>query len=430
MKRTRNIEITKEHLIQDFLDLEGKLGHLPKCYEFVEKHHCLGAVKGRFGSWRSFITAMGKTPLRSEVLSKECLTKNFSKMEQEFGRQPKYKEFRRKQHNHQYSVLFHFGGWKKFLDAMGKKTVGITKEHLIKDFLYLESVLDRQPTFTEFAKMHHSIYIVVKHFKSWSGFLEAVGRPVMIRREPGTISKKHIISDYRALESKLGRQPTCTEFTKWHHTLNVVGIHFGSWNEFVVSMGGIPLRTTQGEKVTRDHLIQDFIELEKGLGREPEDKDFWRHKHSACTVRSRFGSWEGFRKALGKGPVIKTKVGRLTKEHLIQDFLDQEKELGRQPTVKEFCAKHHAIGTIWNLFGRWNEFVQAMGKTPLRKLPEKPLTKEHLIQDFLDLEAKLKRTPMQREFKAKHHAQGSVTARFGGWKGFVKTIQKENRIGV
>lgn len=52
----------------------------------------------------------------------------------------------------------------------------------------------------------------------------------------------------------------------------------------------------------------------------------------------------------------------LTKEHLIKDYLNLKDELGRQPTSKEYETKCHSMMSIRYFFGSWVEFLDAAKK--------------------------------------------------------------------
>lgn len=56
----------------------------------------------------------------------------------------------------------------------------------------------------------------------------------------------------------------------------------------------------------------------------------------------------------------------ITREHLIEDYLALEKELGRQPTLNEYEIKCHSLSALDRVFGKpgWRNMLKELGRTP------------------------------------------------------------------
>ncbi len=129
----------------------------------------------------------------------------------------------------------------------------------------------------------------------------------------------------------------------------------------------------------------------KALGKVPTVKELDEHsKFKAHHYKKKFGSHKKFLKAVGE---------RSVQEQLIEEYIAVKEKLGRQPTALEFSK---FSSTVWNRvaqhFGSWNDFLIAIGETPLKLRSEaragkRNISEQDLIDAYYRLKEKLGRQP-------------------------------------
>ena len=130
--------------------------------------------------------------------------------------------------------------------------------------------------------------------------------------------------------------------------------------------------------LNRAHLLADFIHLQRKLGRRPVIGDFLHHCHTPKVLYRAFGKpgWRRLIKAVGKEALPKNSRSGLTAEHLIEDYLDAEKSLGRKPRYAYFRAMHrHGLKVLVRVFGKpgWSKLRKAADKTKRKQFKEQRL---------------------------------------------------------
>jgi len=236
------------------------------------------------------------------------------------------------------------------------------------------------------------------------------------------LTKKHLINDYLKLQKKLGRQPTCVEFAGHHHNISVLCRVFGSpgWRKFLLAAGGMPRKFKS--YLTRTQVVKDYLDLKEELGRPPTSMEYVERHHPLGSLWSIFGGcgWNNLLKAAGEKP---RHASFITKAMLIRDYRALKKKLGRQPLFAEYRNECYGIGMIASKFGApaWRRLQVAAGDQPLIA---SNLSAEHLMEDFLDLQEKLGRRPKLIEYTYQCHTPKVLDRVFGkpGWRGLLKTI--------
>lgn len=365
--RTGERDITAEHLIADYLELEKRLGRQPTSMEFIKHHHSMYAFVRIFGNpgWRNMLYRIGRKPLEEKGLTAERFVADFFDLEKKLGRQPISGEYAK--HHHSIVGLdrvFGKPGWRNMLKSIGrtsrKRGRDITDAHLIADYLELEKQLGRQPSPSEFTKQHHATTILDKIFgrPGWRNMLKRIGRTV----GEINITADHLIADYLDLEKKLGRQPTRGEYAKEHHSDSALNRVFGKtgWRMMVKNTGRTMLRE---RGLTQEHCINDFLELEKQLGRQPASSEYVKHHHCIAVLNRVFDNpgWRNMLKGIGRAMLVEKKISR---EHLINDFFELEERLNRQPSLTEFKKQHHNNKVLARLFGNpgWRNMLSTIGR--------------------------------------------------------------------
>lgn len=237
----------------------------------------------------------------------------------------------------------------------------------------------------------------------------------------GKIDAQHLINDYLRLQKKLGRQPTCLEFAAQYHSITSLCQVFGSpgWKNLLLAAGGTPRKFEP--HLTRALAVKNYLRLKTELGRPPTSREYGE-RHSLEALRRIFDgcAWNNLLKAAGEKPKSSLFV---TKAMLIRDYLALKKKLGRQPRLDEYRKECYGFRIIRNKFGRpaWRRLLTAAGDRPNAT---RSLSAERLIQAFLDLQEKLGRRPKLIEYTYQCHTPKVLDRVFGkpGWRGLLRAI--------
>jgi superfamily II DNA or RNA helicase len=357
--KTGEVALTREHLIRDFLDLEKKLGRQPKCDEYNRLCHSCDVLNNVFGKpgWRNMLESISKKPM-TERLTIEHLVADFYKLEQKLGRQPTYAEFKKECH----TII----NWGSFLKKIGRVTLklrGISKEQVIGAYIKLKNRLGRQPSITDYERYCYNDTWVIKHFGSWGKMVNELGGNYVKRYCRG-LTKEHLIDDYLKLESKLGRQPSMSEYSNSCHSSETVTKYFGSYANMLKEVGREPLWVKRD--VSPKYIVSCYKELEKKLGRQPKRSEFEDAYFSVGVIKRVFGcGWTKMLKKMGIEPLVSK---NLHKEHLIKDYIELENQNGRPPIKSEYKTKCHCLSVVNNCFGKngWSKLVKAAAKYKYR----------------------------------------------------------------
>ncbi len=245
------------------------------------------------------------------------------------------------------------------------------------------------------------------------------------------ISKEHLLNDYRQLKRTLGRRPTCLEFAKRHHSIFLLCGAFGrpGWRSFLAEAGDKPHHKPAG---TRDMLIQDYHDLKKKLGRQPDYKEYEEECYGYWIINRIFGrpGWQRLVEAAGDTPFIKSNP---SEDILVQAYRALRKKLRRQPRCNEYCKECYSQGVITAVFGRygWRNLVRAAGDKPLiafnKPFIDRNLNAVHLMKDFLELQDSLGRRPKLIEYTYQCHTPKVLDRVFGkpGWRRLIKATGKK-----
>lgn len=296
----------------------------------------------------------------------------------------------------------------------------ITGEHLKNDYFQLKRALGRRPTCTEFFNRHHTARELIKVFGSpaWSSLLKAVGD------KPKVPSRNQVVLDYLRLKKQLGRRPTSVEYTKKYcglWTLKKI-FHGSGWNKLLMAAGERP---QWSRFVNRSMLIRDYRALKRKLGRQPKVAEYQKECYGIGMISGILGTpaWTRLLEAAGDKPLISV---NLPAEHLITDFLNLQKKLKRRPKLLEYTYQCHTTKVLDRVFGKpgWRNLIAAIGE---QAMPENLLTAEHIIQDYLETCAALKRKPTQKEFRKRHRHTAKVFVRVFGKPGFSNLVNAAAR---
>ena len=121
----------------------------------------------------------------------------------------------------------------------------------------------------------------------------------------------------------------------------------------------------------------------------------------------------------------------MSAEHLIQDFLKLQEALGRRPSISEYSFQFHTPKVLDRVFGKkgksgWKRMISAVGA---KALPKNVLSASHLVDDYIELSKRLGRKPSFTEFKRlQRHTIKVLDRVFGrpGWSNLTSTAQKKD----
>jgi hypothetical protein len=306
----------------------------------------------------------------------------------------------------------------------------ITADHLIKDYRDLERKLGRQFTSLEYAKKCHSISSLVSVLgrPGWRKLLDAVGAKPYRK-----FSKKSVRDCYRRLKAELGRVPVRKEFEETCCNCATLRNLFGGsgWKNLLKSVGDDRrTKTFKLKSPSKASMLSAFRSLTRQLGKTPSFEQYQKRSgYSLKDLRYRFGlkAWRGF---LSYSVNQMRSPSSLTAEHLIQDFLELQQELGRRPSISEYLSRCHTPKVLDRVFGRpgWKNMISAVGA---KALPKNVISSSHLVDDYIELYRHLGKKPAFEDFRrAQRHTHKVLDRAFGkpGWSNLTIAAQRKMRI--
>ena len=117
--------------------------------------------------------------------------------------------------------------------------------------------------------------------------------------------------------------------------------------------------------------MQDFLELQQSLGRRPNISEYLTQCHTPKVLDRVFGKpgWKRMISAIGAKALPKNIISA---SHLVDDYIELARRLGRKPAFEEFRrAQQHTHKVLARVFGRlgWSRLVFEAQRT-MRKKPE------------------------------------------------------------
>lgn len=174
--------VTRADLLRDYLALKKKLGRQPQLAEYQRESYGIGIITKKFGrpAWRALMAAAGDEPAVGFNIPAKHLVEDFLNLQEKLGRRPKLLEYTYQCHTPKVlDRVFGKPGWRMLIKAVGKKAKPkniLTAEHLIQDYCDTRAALGHDPSETEFhARNHHTIKVMVRIFGTpgWSNLKKA-----------------------------------------------------------------------------------------------------------------------------------------------------------------------------------------------------------------------------------------------------------------
>ncbi len=329
--------------------------------------------------------------------------------------------------------IFFYGGFvglkdkqyinvENFKELVPIKIKKVSEEDLVVEYYNLKTKLGRVPTSIEMKELGKcSISAYYTKFGGWNNFLESIGEPFTIVNKK--ISEENLIAAYYELKENLGCTPTTIEMNKLgKYNVKIYYKRFGTWNQFLESIGEDVKRNT----ISEEELTDAFYELKDYLGHTPKTKEIDEFgKYSLSSYYAKFGSWNKFLESIGEDVKWKTIRSRtsskgLSEEDLINAFYELKEEVGHIPTSTEMREiGKYSLTAYDNRFGTWNKFLESIGEAT----KDKSIPDEKLIAAYHELKDKLGRIPTSMEMnKFGKYSYSVYYTRFGGWNNFLESI--------
>ena len=298
---TYKSNITAKHLLKDYRDLERKLGKQPSCSEYAKNCHSVSLLLAVFGrpGWRKLLKAAGAKPYPKHT--RESVQNCYRRLKAELGKILSIGEFEERCCSAAtLNKLFGGGGWSNLLKSVGdyrepktRKRKGPTKAMMLNTFRSLRKRLGKAPGFEQYRKLSGYSFKDLRYCfgeKAWRGFLTY--KDNQRRARPGSLSAAHLIQDFLALQEALGRRPSISEYLFQCHTPKVLDRVFGKrgkpgWKRMISAIGA---KALPKNVIPASHLLDDYIETYRHLGRKPRFLEFTRmQRHSLNVLNRAFG---------------------------------------------------------------------------------------------------------------------------------------------
>ncbi|MBO3794335.1 homing endonuclease associated repeat-containing protein [Bacillus subtilis] len=368
-------EYTKEELIEILQKRAKELGRTPKVKEVTQ----IGSIMKHFGGFNKGLEAAGLKILQSKKqYTKEELIAILQQKAKELGRAPKETEISQRS-----SISRHFGSFKKGLKAAGL-VPNLNKKYTEKELISIIQQRYKELGRTPKAKEIKQYKSILNLFGSYKKALKAAGLKPNTKRSKNRYTKEELIEILQKRYKELGRMPKTIEVAEYQTILN----HFGSFNAGLEAAGLAP-NTTRKRTYTESDLIEILQKKAKELGRPPKQREVKQW----TTIRNHFGSFNKGLEAAGLAP-NKMRIKTYTEKELIEVLQQKAKELGRIPKAREI--KQWA--TIRNRFGSFHKGLEVAGLIPNKK---QPYTEEGLIEILRQKANELGRAPKAKEVKQK-----------------------------
>jgi len=239
------------------------------------------------------------------------------------------------------------------------------------------------------------------------------------------INAEHLLKDYRDLERKLGKQPTCVEYAKKCHEISLLVSVFGrpGWRNLLEKAGTKPLGKTR--RFSKESVQDCYRRLKAELGRVPNRKEFEEHCCSGGTLRNLFEGrgWSSLLKSVGDHSPRRThQLKGPSKASMMSAFRSLSRQLGKEPSLGQYRKlTGYTLKDIRFRFNEnaWQELI-LRSKIPRKSNPPS-LTAGHLIDDLLNLQQEFGRRPSINEYLVRCHTPKVLDRVFGkpGWKNMI-----------
>ncbi len=300
---TCKTKITTDHLIKDYRELERKQGRQPTCVEYAKNCHSISSLAHVFGNpgWRKLLAAVGAKPYRR--FSRKSVQDCYRRLKSELGRAPDRKEYEKKCcSSAMLGILFEGRGWSRLLksvrDSNRPRTYnlkGPSKASMLSAFRSISRQLGKAPNLRQYQKLSgYSLKNIRYRFgeNAWQEFLRF--SILQSRASRSSLTAKHLIQDFLRLQQVFGRRPSINEYLTRCHTPKVLDRVFGKpgWKNMISAVGA---KALPKNVISASHLVEDYIELYRRLGKQPIAEEFRRMQRHTLKVLDRAFGKPGWR---------------------------------------------------------------------------------------------------------------------------------------
>lgn len=235
-QRISRFRVSNEELVHAYRSLREQLARQVRISDIDDLgQYSSSAYRKRWGSWSRFLEAVGDPPILRRGISKSDLVESFERAKAHFGKTPTRFQYSAIS---PYSVSQYerrWGSWNGFLEAIGEtpaKRHLISKEAFISEFKRVRLKLKKTPTVRDMAE-HGNIAPTTyrRLWRNWSEFLKAMGEPYQHRNIP----EQELIAAYLKLKKQLKKdvltQRDMSEYGRFSST--VYERRWGSWRKFL-----------------------------------------------------------------------------------------------------------------------------------------------------------------------------------------------------
>lgn len=249
---------------------------------------------------------------------------------------------------------------------------------IITEFNAIKHSLGRTPTWPELDKSLR--YRINKQYKNYSTFLISIGE----RFKNSRSTDKQLKTEYIRIRELLGRVPRAVDIKDNTH------LPYNSFHQYPLSKlqkecGDIPVCD---RSVTKDDLIQEYLELKNQLGHFPSGKEIDKlGKHKTHQYRRKFGSLEQF---FSLPQINKPRKHIMTalEIEVVYILLDlcfelQDDEMSYQALkdLSQGCKKLLTTNQIEHKFGNYSKFIERINTKETFVILRKQL--KGLIQKYI-----------------------------------------------
>lgn len=285
-----------------------------------------------------------------------------------------------------------FGSWNRAIEAAGytpNVVSSLTQQELLDDLQQTADKLGSVPT-TADQNAHGNFcpQTFKNKFGSWNQAIKQAGYEPNLRKD---ITDEELLEDLRRVGDALRSSPTVADYdSEGKFSRKTVTKRFDSWNQ-ALKQAGFRLN----KEAPCEDLVADLKEVGRSLGRVPTVEDYRRHgKYSTTLISERFGSWN---KALDEAEYSINKRHNIPREELLEDLEQVNKLLSGPPTMGEYNLKgKFSTGPFLNLFGSWNDALEAAGFEPNRR---RDISDSELLENLKHVAASINKPPTIVEYE-------------------------------
>lgn len=224
-------------------------------------------------------------------------------------------------------------------------------------------------------------------------------------------ASKELIKEVQALAKRLGRTPKFKDFEKAQKAT----YRFGSWNNFLAKAGLKPnLKINNFDDLTNEELLK-IVKMELDRVGSTTYASYNKHKSknapSFSYIKKRTGlKWNEMLNELE----IELNLESKSREELLQQLKDIEKELGKTPSINDLFSKGINAYIYHDKFGSYNNALKLAGLEININKTKVTHSNEELLEMYIGLSKELGRAATSKDINNHLEYSANVFAmRFG-----------------